>query len=88
MSARSQVKEMVMQMHERNLVLMNILRDIAENETLCPLAPCATEEEIARGIADREARRAEILGEIHHLLRQENVARRKTAGGVEKLQVR
>ncbi|MFN7089031.1 MAG: hypothetical protein ACK4P4_00510 [Allorhizobium sp.] len=76
-----------MQMHERNLVLMNILRDIEENETPCPAAPGATEEQIARRVADREARRAEILGEIRHILRQENLARGRTASGRQKLQV-
>jgi hypothetical protein len=31
MSPGLKVKEMVMQMRERNLVVMNILRDVAEN---------------------------------------------------------
>lgn len=87
MSERLHVKEMVMQMHERNLVLMNILRDIAENETLCSLAPDATEEETARRVADREARRAEIVGEICHILRQQDLARGDAASGPEKFQV-
>jgi hypothetical protein len=39
MSQRVKVKEMVMQMHEKNLVLMNILRDIAESETFRHLSP-------------------------------------------------
>ncbi|ANL31980.1 hypothetical protein AMC90_PD00955 (plasmid) [Rhizobium phaseoli] len=60
MSQRLKVKEMVMQMHEKNLVLMNILRDIAENETLGDFAPGAT----ARCLADRATRRAKIFGEF------------------------
>ncbi|EKF61651.1 hypothetical protein QWE_00575 [Agrobacterium albertimagni AOL15] len=76
-----------MQMHERNLVLMNILRDIAENETHRPAATGATDEESARRVADKEARRAEILGEIFHMLRQQDLARGKTASGPVKLQV-
>jgi hypothetical protein len=79
MSQRLKVKEMVMQLHEKNLVLMNILRDIAENETLGNFAPGATEAEIARSLADRAARRAEILGEIRHVLHQKNVAQRVQA---------
>lgn len=79
MSQRLKVKEMVMQLHEKNLVLMNILRDIAENETLGNFAPGATEAEFARSLADRAARRAEILGEIRHVLHQKNVAQRVQA---------
>lgn len=87
MSERLQVKEMVLQMHEKNLVLMNILRDIAENETSCNLAPGTTEEEIVRCLTDKAVRRKEILSEILHLLRQEDAARRKPANGSEKLKV-
>ncbi|MDP9563363.1 UNVERIFIED_ORG: hypothetical protein J2740_004575 [Rhizobium nepotum] len=79
MSQRLKVKEMVMQMHERNLVLMNILRDIVENETLRPHAPGATEEDINRCLADRAARWIEILGEIRHVLHQGALARRVQA---------
>lgn len=79
MSQRLKVKEMVMQMHAKNLVLINILRDIAENETMGNFAPGATEAEIARSLTDSAARRAEILGEIRHVLREENVAQRVQA---------
>ncbi|GGG22771.1 hypothetical protein GCM10010924_60400 [Rhizobium wenxiniae] len=78
MSQRLKVKEMVMQVHEKNLVLINILRDIAENE-IGSVAPGATEAEIARSLADRAARRAEIVGEIRHVLDKENLARRVQA---------
>lgn len=87
MSERLQVKELVMQMHEKNLVLMNILRDIAENETSCNLAAGMTEEEIVRYLTDKAVRRKEILGEILHLLRQEDAARRKPSNGSEKIKV-
>ncbi|MDR6819970.1 hypothetical protein J2X76_005167 [Neorhizobium sp. 2083] len=78
MSQRLKVKEMVMQMHEKNLVLMNILRDIAENE-MGDFAPGTTEAEIARCLADRAARRTEILGEIRYVLHQEDLAQRVQA---------
>lgn len=79
MSQRLKVKEMVMLMHEKNLVLMNILRDIVENETLRPHALGATEEDITQCLADRAARRIEILGEIRHVLDQEATGRRVQA---------
>ena len=79
MSQRLKVKEMVIQMHEMNLVLMNILRDVVENETLRPPAPSATEEDITRYLADKAARRMEIIGEIRHVLHQEAMARRVQA---------
>ncbi|GGG23039.1 MULTISPECIES: hypothetical protein [Rhizobium] len=64
-----------MQMHEKNLVLMNILRDIAENETLGDFASGATEAEIDRRLKDRAVRRAEI----RHILRQQDLAQRAQA---------
>ncbi|MFP3546560.1 hypothetical protein SB748_24135 [Rhizobium sp. SIMBA_035] len=79
MSQRLKVKEMVMQMHEKNLVLMNILRDIAENETLRQFAADATDEEIARYFADKAVRQKEILGEISYILHQEDMVRRVEA---------
>jgi hypothetical protein len=79
MSQRLKVKEMVMQMHEKNLVLMNILRDIAENETLRQSAADATDEEIARYFADKAVRQKEILGEISYILHQEDMVRRVEA---------
>lgn len=83
MSERLNVKEMVVQMHEKNLVIMNILRDIAENETSCNFVPGASEEEIVRLVTDKAVRRKEILGEIFHILRQEDAARRTLASGSE-----
>lgn len=79
MSQRLKVKEMVMQMHERNLVLMNILRDIAENETSDHIAAAATDEQVARHCAEKAFRRKEILGEISYILHQEDIARRVEA---------
>lgn len=81
MSERLQVKEMVMQMHEKNLVLMNILRDIAENEASCHSTSDVTEEEIVRCLTDKAVRRKEILGEIRHLLCQEEEARLRSQNG-------
>jgi hypothetical protein len=77
MTQRLKVKDMVMQMHEKNLVLVNILRDIAENETSGHVAPGATEEEIIRRLTDKAVRRTEILGEISHFLLQEDAVRRE-----------
>jgi hypothetical protein len=71
MSQRSRVTDMVMHMHEKNLVLINILRDIAENEVSRPFAVGVSEEEILRGLADKAARRKEILGEILHVLQED-----------------
>ncbi len=79
MSQRLKVKEMVMQMHERNLVLMNILRDIAENEISGHIAADSTDEQIARNCAEKAFRRKEILGEISYILHQEDLARRVEA---------
>jgi len=79
MSQRLKMTEMVIQMHEKNLVLMNILRDIVENETTSDVGANATEEEIALRFADKAVRRAEILGEIRHVLRQEDIARHALA---------
>ncbi len=87
MSERLQVKEMVMQMHEKNLVLMNILRDIAENEASCHFKSGVTEAEIVRCLTDKAVRRKEILGEIRHLLRQEEEARQRSQNGSEKPKV-
>jgi hypothetical protein len=85
MSQRLEVKEMVMQMHEKNLVLMNILRDIVENETANHFPHNATEEEIVRCLADKVVRRAEILGEINHVLLLEDLGRRKPARAKDKV---
>ena len=79
MSQRLEMTKMVMQMHEKNLVLMNILRDIVENETTSDVGANATEEEISLRLADKAVRRAEILGEIRHILRQEDIARHTLA---------
>lgn len=77
MSQSSKVKEMVMQLHEKNLVLMNILRDIVENETSDQFSADTTPEEIARLLADKAVRQAEILGEIRCVLHQEDIVRRR-----------
>ncbi|MBX9459686.1 MAG: hypothetical protein KL863_28705 [Rhizobium sp.] len=76
MSQRVKVQEMVMQMHEKNLVLMNIVRDIAENETSLHLPADITEEEIGRSFADKAVRRKALLDEILDLLCREDMARR------------
>lgn len=74
MSQRLKVMEMVTQMHEKNLVLMNILRDIVENETSSHVGADATDGDIARQLADKALRRTEILGEIRHVLLREDMA--------------
>ena len=79
MSKRVKVQTMVMEMHEKNLVLVNILRDILENETLYHLSGDEEDEELYRALADKSARRKEILGEIFNFLRKEDMARRVSA---------
>ena len=79
MSKRVKVQEMVMQMHEKNLVLVNILRDIVENETSYHLNGNEEDEVLYRVLADKAARRREILGEIFNFLRKEDMARRVNA---------
>jgi hypothetical protein len=80
MSQRSKVQEMVMQMHEKNIVLVNILRDIVENETHFDLSLDEDdEEEFGRKLNDRVMRRAEILAEIRHFLKFEDLAKRVNA---------
>ena len=79
MSQRLKVQEIVMQMHEKNLVLVNILRDIVENETDCDMCMDDDDEEFWRKLNDRAVRRAEIVGEIKHFLRRENLAMQVSA---------
>jgi len=80
MSQRPKVQEMVMQMHEKNIVLVNILRDIVENEMEFDLSmEDEDDEEFWRKLKDRGARRAEILAEIQHFLKCEDVANRVSA---------
>jgi len=69
------VQEMVMQMHEKNLVLMNILRDIVENETLDIVSATSTEEAFCRALNDRAARRLELIAEIEDFLRREDATK-------------
>lgn len=76
MSQRVQVKDMVMQLHEKNLVLMNIIRDIAENERCGKFSAHSTDEEICRVLNDKSKRRNELLGEIEHFLYQHDMAKR------------
>jgi hypothetical protein len=79
MSQRLKVQEMVMQMHEKNLVLTNLLRDIVENETSDIISRADTEEEFCRAMNDRAARRLELVAEIEDFLRREDAARRVSA---------
>ena len=76
MANRLKVKAMVMEMHEKNVVLTNLIRDIAENERLGTLSANSSEEEICRVLNDKAQRRKELLAEIEHFLCQHDVARR------------
>lgn len=78
MSQRLKVQNMVMQMHEKNLVLMNIVRDILENETPCDLSSGRTHEGFTRIFVDRTVRRNEIVAEIKDFLRREDRASRSS----------
>jgi hypothetical protein len=79
MSQRLKVQEMVMQMHEKNIVLVNILRDVVENETDCDMCMDDDDEEFWRKLNDRAVRRAEIVAEIKHFLQRENLSMRVNA---------
>lgn len=79
MSQRLKVQEMVMQMHEKSLVLTNLLRDVVENETMCERAFEQSDEDLSRMMADQAVRRNELLAEIKDFLRREDYARRVKA---------
>jgi hypothetical protein len=80
MSQRLKVQEMVVRMHEKNLVMVNLSRDIMENETASSsLASTATEEEFCRALNDKAARRLELVAEIEDFLCREDAARRVNA---------
>lgn len=80
MSQRLKVQEMVMQMHEKNIVLINILRDIVENETDCDFATYDAEDDAFwQKLNYRAVRRTEILAEIRHFLQRETSSQRVSA---------
>jgi hypothetical protein len=79
MSQRVKIQDMVMQMHEKSLVLTNLLRDILENETVDIISTTSTEEEFCRALNDKAARRLELVAEIEDFLRREDAAKRVTA---------
>ena len=72
MANRVKVRDMVFELHEKNLVLMNIIRDIVENERSTDvLSLYNTDDEINRMYGDKVARRKEIVSEIEHFLLRE-----------------
>jgi hypothetical protein len=74
MANRVKVKDMVFEMHEKNLVLMNILRDIVENEHSTDMfASNCSDADIFRMLNDKAVRRNEIVGEIEHFLYRETL---------------
>lgn len=75
MANRVKVRNMVMEMYEKNLVLANILRDIVENETVDIVSTSSTEEEFCRALNDKAARRLELVAEIEDFLKREDAAR-------------
>lgn len=79
MSQRLKVQKMLTQMHEKNIVLVNILRDIVENEDDCDMLLDEDDEEFWRKLKDRAVRRSEIVAEIKHFLKRENLAMRVSA---------
>jgi len=79
MANRVKVQDIVMQMHEKNLVLANILRDIMENETVDIVSTTSTEEEFCRALNDKASRRLELVAEIEDFLRREDAAKRVSA---------
>jgi hypothetical protein len=79
MSQRLKVQEMITQMREKNVVLVNILRDIVENQTHCDLGMNEEDDDFLRKLSDRAVRYAEIIAEIQHFLQCENLAHRVNA---------
>ena len=74
MAHRVKVRDMVFEMHEKNLVLLNILRDIVENERSTDLFESHhTDPDIYRMLNDKAARRNEIVSEIEHFLHREKL---------------
>ena len=72
MANRVKVRDMVFELHEKNLVLMNIIRYIVENERSTDvLSLYNTDDEINRMYGDKVARRKEIVSEIEHFLLRE-----------------
>ena len=68
-----------MQMHEKNTVLVNILRDIVENETACDLMQDKEDDLFWRKVKDQAVRRTEIVAEIQHFLLCENLSQQVNA---------
>jgi hypothetical protein len=79
MSQRVKIQDMVMQMHEKNQVITNLLRDIVENETVDIVSTTFTEEEFCRALNDKAARRLELVAEAEDFLRREDASKRVTA---------
>jgi hypothetical protein len=74
MAHRVKVKDMVFEMHEKNLVLLNILRDIVENERSTDMfASNCSDTDLFRMLNDKTVRRNELVGEIEHFLYRESM---------------
>lgn len=79
MSQRVRIQNMVAQMHEKNLVLVNLLRDMVENEDECNFVLDEDENEFWRKLNDRAVRRNEIIAEMRYFLKVDALAKRVNA---------
>lgn len=65
-------KDKIILLEEKNLVLINILRDILENEaSIYCVRLSASDGEVEQAVANRASRRNEILYEIQDFLYRE-----------------
>lgn len=74
MQFRMRAEDKLLRLKEKNLVMLNLLRDVAENEDSINVLPeGADDSTIERAVRDRANRRKEILGEIEDLLYREYI---------------
>ena len=59
---------------EKNQVMLNLLRDVMENEISVSILPAVVGDDVVeRAMRDRSSRRREITGEIEYLLYREYI---------------
>lgn len=67
-------EEKLLLLKEKNLVMLNLLRDVMENEVSIHILPDGSgDAAIERAVHDRASRKKEILGEIEDLLYREYI---------------
>lgn len=76
MSRRDQFEYLVLTLQEKNLIMVNILRDLIENEEFPKLSTEDSDADFARIFMDKAVRRNEILAEIKDFLTREGALER------------